>query len=90
MLGNHLPEIARVEDERAFEGHPRASVRAILAPQVPAFQRVSILAEVVTRLASQTYPKDRYEVIVVDDGSADDITPFIEGMPEHLTCQGWR
>ncbi|RZO59645.1 MAG: glycosyltransferase, partial [Sandaracinaceae bacterium] len=51
---------------------------------VPAYDRVGILADVVTRLASQTYPEDRYEVIVVDDGSSEDLGPIFEDMPANV------
>ncbi|MFT5357269.1 MAG: glycosyltransferase involved in cell wall biosynthesis/peptidoglycan/xylan/chitin deacetylase (PgdA/CDA1 family), partial [Polyangiales bacterium] len=53
---------------------------------VPAYNRAHILSEVVTRLASQTYPEDRYEVIVVDDGSDDDLSPIFEEMPDNVRC----
>ena len=51
---------------------------------VPAYERAEILAEVVTRLASQTYPKDRYEVLVVDDGSESDLRPIFAEMPDNV------
>src|SRR5690606_6377735 len=51
---------------------------------VPACDRAGILADVVTRLASQTYPEDRYEVIVVDDGSTTDLSPIFEEMPDNV------
>ncbi|MBW2702243.1 MAG: polysaccharide deacetylase family protein [Deltaproteobacteria bacterium] len=41
---------------------------------VPAFGRLHLLREVVRRLHEQSYPEDRYQVIVVDDGSKDDIS----------------
>ncbi len=51
---------------------------------VPAYERAEILAEVVTRLASQTYPEDRYEVLVVDDGSESDLRPIFAEMPDNV------
>ena len=51
---------------------------------VPAFDRVHILSDVVTRLASQTYPEDHYEVVVVDDGSRDDPGPIFDEMPDNV------
>ncbi len=51
---------------------------------VPAFDRARILSDVVTRLASQTYPPDRYEVLVVDDGSREDLTPIFAEMPDRV------
>lgn len=53
---------------------------------VPAYNRADMLAEVVTRLASQSYPEGRYEVIVVDDGSDDDLSAIFEDMPDHVRC----
>ena len=38
---------------------------------VPAYQAADIIAACVTALAQQTVPRDRYEVLVVDDGSTD-------------------
>lgn len=51
---------------------------------VPACDRVRILSDVVTRLASQAYPRDHYEVIVVDDGSREDPTPIFRKMPRNV------
>lgn len=51
---------------------------------VPAFERVEILTEVVRRLARQSYPSDRFEVLVVDDGSSSDLSPALRGAPEHI------
>ena len=51
---------------------------------VPAFDRVRILSDVVTRLASLEYPEDRYEVIVVDDGSREDPSPIFREMPANV------
>ncbi len=38
---------------------------------VPAYQAADIIAACVTALAQQTVPRDRYEVLIVDDGSTD-------------------
>ncbi len=51
---------------------------------VPACDRVRILADVVTRVASQTYPRDRCELIVVDDGSREDLSPVVRDMPGNV------
>lgn len=51
---------------------------------VPAFDRARVLSDVVTRLASQSYPEERYELIVVDDGSTGDITPIFDEMPDNV------
>ncbi len=43
---------------------------------IPAYNAASVLATTLQRLAIQEYPKDRYEVVLVDDGSTDD-TPQV-------------
>jgi len=65
---------------------PRAADPVSISVVVPAFERGNILSEVVTRLASQTYPEDRYEVIVVDDGSEQDLSPIFAEMPDNVRC----
>jgi glycosyltransferase involved in cell wall biosynthesis len=47
---------------------------------IPTYNRYDTLKLTLQALAIQDYPKDRYEVIVVDDGSKDD-TPAIEREP---------
>lgn len=64
---------------------PPASEQPIgISVVVPAYERMGILAQVVTRLASQSYPEDRYEVLVVDDGSTSDLSPIFEEMPSNV------
>jgi len=58
---------------------PRSAEPVGISVVVPAFERVAILAEVVRRLVSQSYPEDRHEILVVDDGSA---TPLETYFPE--------
>ena len=38
---------------------------------IPTYNRKDLLREVLNSLAQQTYPKDHFEVIIVDDGSTD-------------------
>lgn len=74
--------IPRIEGEPSPVGVARTPTSFSVV--VPAFERVKILSEVVTRLAKQTYPRERYEVIVVDDGSREDVSPIFEEMPENV------
>lgn len=56
---------------------------------VPARDRAPILREVLARLAAQSYPRDRHEVIVVDDGSRDDLASVLPLDPRfRLTSSG--
>jgi GT2 family glycosyltransferase len=56
-------------------GQPRLDPDAppAISVVVPACDRLSLLDEVVRRLLQQTYPRDHYEVIIVDDGSNPDL-----------------
>jgi peptidoglycan/xylan/chitin deacetylase (PgdA/CDA1 family)/GT2 family glycosyltransferase len=51
---------------------------------VPACDRHETLAHVVKRLAEQSYPREKYEVIVVDDGSKSSLRPCLEGAPDNV------
>jgi peptidoglycan/xylan/chitin deacetylase (PgdA/CDA1 family)/pyruvate-formate lyase-activating enzyme len=51
---------------------------------VPACDRHATLTEVVKRLAAQSYPREKYEVIVVDDGSKSSLRPCLEGAPDNV------
>ncbi|GBC99886.1 Putative glycosyltransferase EpsH [bacterium HR17] len=39
---------------------------------VPTYNRVGLLLQLLESLPKQTYPKDRFEVVIVDDGSTDE------------------
>ena len=58
---------------RAPDANPGISV------VVPSCDRVEILREVVRRLSEQSYPRERHEVIIVDDGSGRDLERELEG-----------
>ncbi|MFK7986448.1 MAG: polysaccharide deacetylase family protein [Sandaracinaceae bacterium] len=51
---------------------------------VPACDRAPIVADVVRRLVSQSYPDDRYEVILVDDGSSPPLAAWFSDGPPHF------
>ncbi len=46
---------------------------------IPAHNRPEILAESLRRLKLQSYPPEKFEVIVVDDSSDDNIEPIVRG-----------
>ncbi len=45
---------------------------------IPTYNRKDILLRTLESLTDQTYPKDKYEIIVIDDGSTEDIKGAIE------------
>lgn len=76
-----------VREDGAWSGDPllipRIDVMELRRPEpagdpvaisviVPVRDRPDMLREVVARLEAQSYPEDRYEILVVDDGSAVD------------------
>ncbi len=52
---------------------------------IPAFNRAESLRRCLASLISQVYPSDRFEIIVVDDGSTDDIATAV-----HEVTDGWN
>ncbi len=45
---------------------------------IPSYNRVDMLRDSLNSIAQQTYPKDKFEVIVVDDGSTDGTKDIVE------------
>jgi len=62
----------------------RSSEPLPISVVIPACDRHATLTEVVKRLAAQSYPREKYEVIVVDDGSKSSLRPCLEGAPENF------
>jgi GT2 family glycosyltransferase len=60
-------------DANEQEGPPAvdASVHPFVSVVVPTWNRAAMLEHALGSLTSQNYPSDRYEIIVVDDGSTD-------------------
>jgi glycosyltransferase involved in cell wall biosynthesis len=56
---------------------------------VPTYNRKELLKECLNSLLNQTYPKDNYEIIVVDDGSTDDTEKIVKELSDKAQC-GFR
>ena len=54
---------------------------------VPTHNRADQLTDALNALWRQRYPVDRYEVIVIDDGSEDDTPAVIERMAPQAPCR---
>jgi glycosyltransferase involved in cell wall biosynthesis len=48
---------------------------------IPAFNNAEGLRRCLEALGDQTYPADRHEVLVVDNGSREDLRPVVAGLP---------
>ena len=62
---NPASPLERKEEEPSIEQLPTVSVI------IPTYNRKDMLRDTLNSLALQTYPKDCFEVIIVDDGSTD-------------------
>lgn len=58
--------------------HPSVSVI------VPAYNEAGTIEDCLDALLQQTYPRDRYEVLVVDNGSTDGTAAVVESFPVEL------
>ncbi len=61
--------------------------RPAIAVIVPTRDRPQQLSECLTALAGQTYPRARFEVIVVDDGSVEPLDAVIAGFADRLAVR---
>jgi GT2 family glycosyltransferase/glycosyltransferase involved in cell wall biosynthesis len=57
---------------------------------IPTFNRADLLSRSLESLAVQTLPKDRFEVVVIDDGSPDNTKEVCEGFAERLSLRYQR
>jgi len=76
-IEDYLQEVAHASSqkkasqvERKEEGTIAVSLPTV-SVIIPTYNRKDMLRETLISLAQQTYPSDRFEVIVVDDGSTD-------------------
>ena len=70
-----IDEIEHCLQEVAHTSSEKQGTIAVFLPTVsvviPTYNRKGMLRETLNSLAQQTYPTDRFEIIVVDDGSTD-------------------
>ena len=57
---------------------------------VPVFNGEGVLEACLASLAAQDYPKDRYEVIVVDNNSTDATAQIVRRFPMRYVCENTR
>ena len=64
-----------------------ASDMPFVSVVVPTHNRAPILREALEALWKQTYPVDRYEVIIIDDGSKDETPEVIDEVVRQAPCR---
>jgi len=64
---------------------PEISQKPFVSVVIPAYNQAGFICICLASLLSQTYPLDRYEIILVDDGSTDDTANSAKQL-----LQGWR
>src|SRR5215216_518469 len=76
-IENYLEDVARPSSEKTGS-QPEPTEEGFIMPDlpmvsviIPTYNRKDLLRETLDSLAQQTYPSDRFEVIIVDDGSTD-------------------
>jgi glycosyltransferase involved in cell wall biosynthesis len=60
---------------------------AIVSVIIPTYNRKNLLRETIVSLFGQSYPKDKYEIIVVDDGSTDGTEHMIGELRKDAPCK---
>ena len=54
---------------------------------IPTYNRKKILEDAIRSLFNQTYPKDKYEIIVCDDGSTDGTEETVKELMKNSPCE---
>ncbi|MCW8091304.1 glycosyltransferase [Alteromonas sp. ASW11-130] len=65
----------------------QAEISPFVSIVVPAYNEEKYLAQCLTSLTNQTYSKERYEIIVVDNGSTDETVPIAKSFDVNLILQ---
>ncbi|RCV66164.1 Glycosyltransferase involved in cell wall bisynthesis [Methanophagales archaeon] len=58
----------------------------IVSVVISTYNRKELLKECIESLFDQTYPKDKYEIIIVDDGSIDKTKEMVKGLMKKSPC----
>jgi len=72
-----LEKYPRANLKYKFEKYHRSKKVSIV---IPTYNRRELLKKTLISLFNQNYPKDKYEIIVVDDGSNDDTEEMIKSL----------
>lgn len=64
--------------EKVVKNEERKEIQASII--IPTYNRAWILKKVIENLSNQTFPRDRYETVVVDDGSTDNTEQVVKSI----------
>lgn len=78
------------QPQTLFYRQPPASRLPRISVVIPTFARLSSLRECLLSLAVMRYPRDRFEVIVVDDGSPEPVGPAVADLLQSLPLRCLR
>jgi GT2 family glycosyltransferase len=85
-FSNHLyrPLLTASHSGRVTEDRPATARTLAVSVVIPTHGRHESLARCITALAAQTLPREMFEVIVSDDGSATPVAPTVEPFAERI------
>ncbi len=61
-----------------------------LSVVIPTYNRAEVIRVCLASLAAQTFPQDRFEVLVVDDGSTDETPEVVRTFESHVPVRALR
>ncbi len=77
--------IPRIDGAEAHgHGAAHGAEHTRISVVIPACDRHDMLREIVARWSAQSYPRNSFEVIVVDDGSRSSLRPCLEGAAPNI------
>ena len=74
------------EDRRKINGGVKMREAPMVSVVIPTYNRKDMLKECLESLFNQTYPKERYEIIVVNDGSTDGTEEVLNEYAKKAPC----
>jgi glycosyltransferase involved in cell wall biosynthesis len=64
-----------------MSGEPAVDEQPFISVVIPVWNSPDLIAKCLTAIGAQTYPRDRYEVLVVDNGSTDETADAVLAFP---------
>jgi cellulose synthase/poly-beta-1,6-N-acetylglucosamine synthase-like glycosyltransferase len=75
------------EEAMLVRGRKDLNASPFVSVVIPAYNSMSTIGKVVRGCFAQNYPRDKFEVIVVDDGSTDATKEIVQASPARYICQ---